>query len=147
MEAIGDWWSLLIIRNAFNGAQRFGEFQNELGIAKNLLSARLKKLVSHGIFAIEPIEGTAFNRYILTERGEKLSMVLVALWQWGSEHCFEPSELKDCIVDNDTGEPLGNLPIRESGGRIFRAEPLPHDQHQKPIGRGQVKSAGLRLQR
>src|SRR3546814_5444820 len=53
LEVVGDWWSLLIAREAFKGRERFGEFQKAIGLAKNILSARLKKLVEHDIFRIE----------------------------------------------------------------------------------------------
>ncbi|MGY4623370.1 winged helix-turn-helix transcriptional regulator [Bradyrhizobium sp. USDA 4486] len=99
LRTIGDWWSLLIIRNAFEGAQRFGEFEKGLGIAKNMLSARLKKLVAKEIFRLEPIQDTAFHRYVLTEKGKKLAVILVALWKWGAEFCFEPGEREHNPVD------------------------------------------------
>src|SRR6185503_11206116 len=82
LEIVGDWWSLLLIRNAFHGVERFGEFQKSLGLAKNILSARLKKLVKSGIFRIERDDASpSINRYVLTEKGEKLYVVLIALWQ------------------------------------------------------------------
>ncbi|MHC2283069.1 DNA-binding HxlR family transcriptional regulator [Bradyrhizobium diazoefficiens] len=84
LGAIGDWWSLLIIRDALAGKRRFGELQKSLGLAKNILSARLQKLVERGILAIAPAsDGTAYKEYVLTPKGEKLYLVVVALWQWG----------------------------------------------------------------
>src|SRR6187399_611676 len=84
LQIIGDWWSLLIVRDAFKGQQRFGEFHKSLGLAKNILSSRLKKLVEAGIFRIEPDpESSLSHRYVLTPKGEQLCVVLVALWQWG----------------------------------------------------------------
>ena len=118
LEVVGDWWSLLIVRNAFHGAERFGEFQRSLGLAKNILSARLKKLVENGIFRVEPDEESSYNRYILTEKGEKLCIVLVALWQWGEEYCFKPGELKYTMVDAQSGKPLKKLQINAKDGRI-----------------------------
>jgi DNA-binding HxlR family transcriptional regulator len=118
LEVVGDWWSLLIIRNAFHGVERFGEFQKSLGLAKNILSARLKKLVENGIFSIEPDDASpSINRYVLTEKGEKLYVVLIALWQWGEENCFRPGELRHVMVDTQNRKPLKRLQIKAKDGR------------------------------
>lgn len=76
---LGDGWSLLIVRDAVHGKSRFGEFQKSLGIARNILSARLKNLVACGIF-----EQTAEGDYLLTPKGEELRPVLDALRGWGA---------------------------------------------------------------
>ncbi|TGR73418.1 transcriptional regulator, partial [Mesorhizobium sp. M1C.F.Ca.ET.189.01.1.1] len=79
LDAIGDWWSLLIVRDAFDGLRRFGEFQKSLGVAKNILSARLRNLVTHGILEIVPApDGSAHHEYVLTQKGRGLFYVLVA---------------------------------------------------------------------
>src|SRR3954454_2407742 len=84
VDAIGDWWSLLIVRDAFAGKRRFGEFQRSLGVAKNILAARLKKLVADGVMELVPAsDGSAFKEYALTEKGRSLLLVIVALGQWG----------------------------------------------------------------
>lgn len=117
---IGDWWSLLIVRDAMRGKQRFGEFQKNLGLAKNILSTRLKKLVDEGIFRTEPDSETpAFNRYVLTEKGEQLYLVLIALWQWGERTCFKPGELKYVMVDKARKRPLTKLELKTRDGRIL----------------------------
>ncbi|MFK4382413.1 DNA-binding HxlR family transcriptional regulator [Bradyrhizobium sp. USDA 223] len=70
LEALGDWWSLLIIREALFGVRRFGEFQNKLGMAKNILAARLRSLVDHGILETAPAsDGSAYQEYVLTTKG------------------------------------------------------------------------------
>src|SRR5713226_4344782 len=84
LDVIGDWWSLLIVRDAFLGKRRFSEFQKSLGLAKNILCVRLRKLASHGILASCPaLDGSAYQEYALTEEGRSLYIVLVALRQWG----------------------------------------------------------------
>src|SRR6266705_2044380 len=89
LDAIGDWWSLLIIRDAFDGLRRFGEFQKNLGLAKNILSVRLKNLVDHDILTSVPAsDGSAYQEYVLTRKGRDLFPLLVALRQWGEEHFF-----------------------------------------------------------
>ena len=124
LQIIGDWWSLLIIREAFRGVERFGEFQKSLGLAKNILSTRLKKLVDEGIFSIESDDGSsAFHRYVLTEKGEQLYVVLVALWQWGELACFQHGELMYDMVDKQNGQPLAKLELRARDGRTLG----PHD--------------------
>lgn len=120
LQIIGDWWSLLIIREAFKGSQRFGEFQRSLGVAKNILSSRLKKLVDDGIFVVEPDPDSALShRYVLTPKGEQLHVVLIALWQWGEEFCFGPDELDIEMVDKLKGQPIARLkPVSQEGAEI-----------------------------
>jgi DNA-binding HxlR family transcriptional regulator len=85
LEAVGDAWSVLVVRDAFRGKRRFGEFEKGLGIAKNILAARLKKLVAAGVLEQVPAtDGSAYFDYVLTEKGRGLVPVLVALGQWGS---------------------------------------------------------------
>ncbi len=93
LDAIGDWWSLLIVRDAFDGLTRFGEFQKSLGIAKNILADRLRTLVDRGILDVVPTsEGGARRQYLLTAKGRDLFPVMVALRQWGESHMFAPDE-------------------------------------------------------
>src|ERR1700748_2454653 len=89
LDAIGDWWSLLIIRDAFLGRRRFGEFQKSLGLAKNILTVRLRALTEDGILATAPAsDGSAYQEYVLTPKGHGIFPILVALRQWSEE--FEP---------------------------------------------------------
>src|SRR5437899_12961759 len=90
LDVIGDWWSLLIVRDAFLGKRRFGEFQRSLGLAKNILCARLQKLVSHGVLeAVPASDGSAYQEYALTEQARGLYLALVALRQWVPRHLSE----------------------------------------------------------
>ena len=94
LDTIGDWWSLLIVRDAFFGKRRFGEFQKSLGTAKNILTARLRKLVDRGVLkAVPASDGSAYQEYVLTEKGRGLDIVLIALRQWGENCLFEPGEV------------------------------------------------------
>ncbi|MGX9431701.1 winged helix-turn-helix transcriptional regulator [Bradyrhizobium sp. LeoA1S1] len=73
LDVVGDGWSLLIVRDAFEGLNRFGEFQKSLGLAKNILSARLRDLVRYGVFKVVPTsDGSPYNAYVLTEKGQGL---------------------------------------------------------------------------
>lgn len=126
LDAIGDWWSLLIVREAFFGKRRFGEFQKNLGLAKNILSTRLRKLVAGGILQIGPAsDGSAYQEYVLTDKGRGLYTVLVALRQWGEAYLYEPGELGNELVDNEKNEAIQRLEIRAQDGRILR----PRDMH------------------
>jgi DNA-binding HxlR family transcriptional regulator len=86
LEVIGEWWSLLIIRDAFLGVTRFKDFQQRLGIAPNILTARLDTLVAHGVLERRTYE-EARDRgdYVLTRKGRALWPVMVTLRQWGDE--------------------------------------------------------------
>lgn len=124
LSVVGDWWSLLIVRDALVGIERFGEFQKSIGLAKNILSARLKKLVDDGVLRIEADEGsTARHRYVLTEKGRRLAVVITAIWQWGEENCFLPGEPVPFLVDEATNQPLAKMQIRTADGRVIE----PHD--------------------
>ncbi|OEC99643.1 helix-turn-helix domain-containing protein [Rhizobium sp. YK2] len=123
LDAIGDWWSLLIIRDAFDGLRRFGEFQKSLGLAKNILSARLRNLVAHGIMDTVPAsDGSPYQEYVLTRKGQGLFPLLVALRQWGEDFFFEPNEPHVTLVDRATKLPVRRLELRAQDGRMLMAE-------------------------
>jgi DNA-binding HxlR family transcriptional regulator len=83
LDVVGEWWTLLIIRDAFLGARRFEDFK-ATGIADNILSARLKKLVDEGIFERRPYQERPDRfEYLPTEKGRDLLPVLAALRRWG----------------------------------------------------------------
>lgn len=118
LDIIGDWWSLLIIRDALNGSRRFGEFQTGLGLAKNILTTRLRKLVAEGIMVQVPAsDGSNYHEYVLTEKGAELHLVLVALWQWGEAFCFPPEERTCSLVDKASGDELAALCVTTCAGR------------------------------
>lgn len=123
LDAIGDGWSLLIVRDAFDGLRRFGEFQKSLGLAKNILAARLRALVAHGIMDTAPAaDGGPHQEYVLTEKGRGLFPVLVALRQWGEDFCFAPDEPHVLLVDKKAGLPLRRLEPRAQDGRVLGAQ-------------------------
>ncbi|MFB6419738.1 MULTISPECIES: winged helix-turn-helix transcriptional regulator [Bradyrhizobium] len=120
LDAIGDWWSLLIIREALSGQRRFGEFQNRLGMAKNILSARLRALVDHGILATAPAsDGSAYQEYVLTPKGRGTFPILVALRQWSEEFDDRPEEIATILVDREKGRPVKKLEMRAEDGRLL----------------------------
>jgi len=120
LDAIGDWWSLLIIRDAFDGLRRFSEFQKNLGLAKNILSSRLRNLVDHGILESAPAsDGSAYQEYVLTKKGRGLFPVLVALRQWGEDYFFAPGETHVRLVDAKRRKPVRRLELRSQDGRVL----------------------------
>jgi DNA-binding HxlR family transcriptional regulator len=115
LELIGEWWTLLIIREAFFGSQHFGEFEAHLGIAPNVLSQRLTRLVEGGIFEVTSTSqsGKALA-YKLTEKGRDLMPVIVALTQWGDKHEPAPEGPPVRIIERRNGEPITYMQPRSS---------------------------------
>jgi DNA-binding HxlR family transcriptional regulator len=129
LDVIGDWWSLLIVRDAQYGLRRFGEFQKSLGVAKNILAQRLKHLVDHGILETQPAsDGSAWQEYVLTEKGRSLFPILVALGQWGQEHCFEEGEPRTRVLDKAHGQPVKPLEVRAADGRVLTVQDVRLDR-------------------
>jgi len=118
LEALGDWWTLLIVRDAFFGVRRFGDFERSLGIAKNILSARLQHLVDHEILERVDVgqEGERFE-YRLTEKGESLLPVLTALREWSDEWVFGRGHEPVIVQDRRTGRRLPKLRVTDADGR------------------------------
>jgi DNA-binding HxlR family transcriptional regulator len=120
LDAIGDWWSLLIVRDALLGKRRFGEFQRSLGLAKNILTVRLRGLVEDGILKTAPAsDGSAYQEYILTAKGRGIYLVLVALRQWNEEFDDRPDEIGTILVDREQGLPVRKLELRSQDGRLL----------------------------
>ncbi|WP_095100587.1 helix-turn-helix domain-containing protein [Pseudomonas sp. Irchel 3A5] len=123
LEAIGDRWSLLIIRDAFDNVRRFGEFQKNLGMAKNILAARLKTLVELQILEIHPAsDGSAYKEYVLTERGRAVFPIVVSMRQWGEQHLFQTGEVHSVLLDKALEQPVVILEVRSAEGRRLGPE-------------------------
>ena len=130
LDLIGDRWSLLIVRDAFDGTRRFGDFQQGLGVARSVLADRLKRLVDAGILAVAPAsDGTAYQEYQLTPQGESLFPLVVALRQWGERYLFQPGEARSQLVETHSGQPLGLMQPVTAEGRVVAAG---ETQVQKP---------------
>src|SRR6266436_7582792 len=122
LDAIGDWWSLLIIRDALLGARRFGEFQKSLGLAKNILTVRLRTLVDQGILKMAPAsDGSAYQQYVPTPRGRGVFPILVALRQWSEEFDERPEEIATILVDRENGRPVRKFELYSQDGRLLSA--------------------------
>ena len=122
LDLVGDRWSLLILRDAFDGVRRFGDFQRGLGVARNILTDRLRKLVDAGILQLHAAsDGTAYQEYVLTAKGESLFPILVALRQWGEQHLYQRGERHSQLLDNRTGKPVPLMRLRGSDGALLAA--------------------------
>jgi DNA-binding HxlR family transcriptional regulator len=118
LDSIGDWWTLLIVRDAMLGIRRFSDFQRSLGLARNVLSARLKKMVADGVMTLAPAaDGTSYQEYQLTEKGEALLPVLVAMRQWGERYLFAPGEPHSELVERGSGKALEKMRVRNVDGQ------------------------------
>ncbi|MEH6350636.1 winged helix-turn-helix transcriptional regulator [Pseudomonas sp. 3JA] len=118
LNVIGDRWSLMIIRDAFDDIRRFSEFQKSLGVAKNILASRLKALVEAGVLDIRPAsDGSAYKEYVLTDKGREIFPVVVSLRQWGERFLFEPGETRSVLLDNTSGQALMPMDVRSSNGQ------------------------------
>lgn len=120
IDLVGDRWSLLIVRDAMDGAAAFTEFQQRLGIARNILADRLRRLVEHGVLTSAPTAGGKRHVYRLTETGRDLFTVIVALRQWGERHAFAGDEPRSTLVGLD-GSPLAELRPATPAGEILTA--------------------------
>jgi DNA-binding HxlR family transcriptional regulator len=141
LDAIGDWWSMLIIRDALFGSRRFGEFQKSLGLAKNILTVRLRTLVDQGILKMAPAsDGSAYQEYLLTPKGRGVFPVLVALRQWSEEFDDHPEQIATILVDKEKGRPVRKLELRSQDGRLLTAadtalKPRPGSKGSKAVRR------------
>jgi DNA-binding HxlR family transcriptional regulator len=116
LDQVGEWWSLLIVRECTQGSTRFDEFQAKLGIARNILTSRLERLVELEILERYPLQerAGAFG-YRLTPKGEELYPVLVSLHQWGDKWLTNKPPVT--FVDNTTNEPIEKVSVRGPDGR------------------------------
>jgi DNA-binding HxlR family transcriptional regulator len=120
LEVVGDWWTLLVIREAFLGTRRFAEFQAHLGIARNILSRRLQHLVRHGVLArVDAGQHGVRYEYELSPMGKDLLTVMTALRQWGDRWIFGPGAEPLVVVDRRTGRPIPRVLILGEDGRLL----------------------------
>jgi DNA-binding HxlR family transcriptional regulator len=124
LEVVGERWSFLILRGAFNGLSHFEEFQSTLGIARNILSNRLARLVDHEILEREP--DAADRRkvaYRLTDKGRDLLPVLISLRQWG-ERWVSGVPSNPVLVDRQGRQPIAPMSVRAADGRSLSLSDL-----------------------
>jgi DNA-binding HxlR family transcriptional regulator len=119
LERVGEWWSILILRDCFYGLTRFDEFEKSLGIAPNMLTRRLNGLVEAGL-----LERRQYNEhpprfdYVLTVRGRDFQPVLETLLVWGNRH-FAPEGPSVVIIDRETGAVADPVLVDRTSGRLL----------------------------
>lgn len=122
LDALGDTWSILVLRELFFGVHRFNEIQEELGISRSTLTDRLRRLTELGIVRTVPYQDPGDrprHEYRLTRKGVGLLPAVVALMQWGDEH-VNGGRGPVRLIDRESGEQVG-VELRARGGR--RVEP------------------------
>ena len=121
LEHVGEWWSILILRDAFTGIARFDDFQTSLAIAPNMLTRRLKTLVESGLLEKRRYsDKPARYEYVLTNKGREFRPVLWALIAWGNEH-FAPEGESIMVIDAVTGERAEPVLVDRRTGRLLQA--------------------------
>jgi DNA-binding HxlR family transcriptional regulator len=134
-DILGDWWTPLVIREAFYGTRRFDGFTERLGIGRNILTERLRRLTDEGIFEkVAYQERPTRYEYRLTDKGRALFGVIAALYRWGNDwlatedgppvEMFDKrtgEEIRPAVIDEATGEPLEPRYVRVRPGPGFRS--------------------------
>jgi DNA-binding HxlR family transcriptional regulator len=130
LERVGEWWSILILRDAFHGLTQFDQFQKSLGIAPNILTRRLHALVESGLLERRRYsDRPPRDEYVLTEKGQDFRPVLWTLLAWGNRH-FAPEGPGVVLVDAQTGIAADPVLIDRISGKVitypaFRSAPGP----------------------
>ncbi len=137
-DLIGDWWTPLVLRDAFSGCRRFEQFSESLGIPRAVLAARLDRLVAEGLMEKRPYEDHPPRyEYRLTPKGLAFWDVLAAMWRWGEDWLWEDGaepplmladretghEVRPVLVDEATGERLDVRSIRVRSRRSSTSGP------------------------
>lgn len=118
LDLVGDRWSLLVVRDVMDGARSFTEFQRRTGIARNILTDRLRKLTAHGLLAQRTAPSGRRQEYVLTAAGRDLFPVIVTLRQWGERHAFAPGETHSTLTDAH-GDPVPELRPTGTDGTLL----------------------------
>ena len=136
-DIIGDKWTLLILRDAFFGASTFSRFQQSLGVARNILADRLDKLVAYEVLEKVPTRpGVERYTYHLTERGQALMPILIAMTQWGDRWVFGEGAEPLVFVDREQGQPIRSIQVQSQDDRKLTARDIaanPGPAADKPI--------------
>jgi DNA-binding HxlR family transcriptional regulator len=120
-DLVGDWWTPLVMREAFLGARRFAQFQSNLDVPRAVLAARLRRLTDEGL--LQRVEYQAHpprHEYRLTEKGRAFYDVLAAMWRWGTDWCWDEAEAPPpVLVDRESGDVVEPVVVdRNTGERI-----------------------------
>ncbi|MFI6463540.1 winged helix-turn-helix transcriptional regulator [Streptomyces sp. NPDC050538] len=135
VQHVGEWWTLLLLHDAFDGYTRFDQFQESLGISSSMLTTRLKTLVADGLLERRPYQTSPVrHEYVLTDLGRSLRPVVVALAAWGNSR-LAPAERSMILIDAQSGEEVEPVVVDAGTGRrlddsdayVFAAGPAAGD--------------------
>lgn len=122
MAYVGEWWTMLILHDCFDGFTRFDQFEANIGLSSSMLTARLKRLVDDGILAKRPYQQRPVrHEYVLTDFGRSLRPILVALAAWRNAQ-LDPAERAMILVDTETGREVEPAVIDPATGLSVAAE-------------------------
>jgi DNA-binding HxlR family transcriptional regulator len=127
LDNVGEWWTLLIIRDLmiFRGTRRFEELRDGLGIARNILTERLRGLLESGIVIKVPVaEGARRREYQLTEKGWDLMPIMLALMQWGDKWRPDQGNADVAFVNKRNGQPIASIVVTAADGRPLRQQDM-----------------------
>ncbi len=117
MEILGEWWTLPILQEALLGTKKFNDFYNNLGIAKNILSVRLNKLVAEGLMEKKIVKPNSKRyNYLLTQKGLSTATIIIALIQWCDKWILSPDEIPMILKDKSTNKKISNLKLQNQSG-------------------------------
>jgi DNA-binding HxlR family transcriptional regulator len=118
LEIVGEWWTLLIIREAMWGTSRFDDFHQRLGIARNILTTRLTKLEGDGILQRQASTQSArIHDYVLTDKGWDLFTTVVSLMQWGDRWIHRKAGPPIEFFEGGSGKPIQAMAVRNAAGK------------------------------
>lgn len=117
LHILGERWALLILRDAMFGATRFVQFERSLGIARNMLAARLGLLVDEGLMEKRSAPGTKHPEYVLTQAGKDVEPVLLAITHWGDKYRPNPKGARLVFKDKASGVPIQPMHAITEDGR------------------------------
>lgn len=139
LNEVGDWWSLLVVLHAMYGTRRFVDFQQELGIARNILCDRLARLVDNEVLKkVEVGEHGSRFEYRLTEKGRDLFPIVIALRQWGDKWNPAPDQAPLDLRDRETGRTIRQVDVQDADGNpltvrdVFVPEGTAAGEHKAP---------------
>jgi DNA-binding HxlR family transcriptional regulator len=125
LDIIGKGWAILIIREAYFGTRRFEDFQSRLGVARNILTSRLKKLCENEVLERVLIKkGGKRHEYVLTNKGKALMPLLIALTQWGDKWVMGENREAIIFMDREFRQPVADIKVYSSSGRALRARDI-----------------------
>jgi len=131
MEVVGDRWSILLLREAYYGTRRFDEFQYYLGVAPNILSARLKKFVDLGMMTrVRLPEHGGRHEYVLTKKGRDFFPTYLALKKWGDDWLAAPEGPQVVFRDRSRGRPIEYPTLMSRRGKPLELEDV--DDRKRP---------------